>query len=121
MPHTPAILGLPSSGLTIKKSPGSAKRAAIAGAAPRGDSHPGQQTYRLNGYRIPQREIAARSVPDSDQKRKTAELSYRTLKVKTVGPKVRAYSPGSRGAADESLNDEFPNFEIFTGTPGLGV
>lgn len=53
--------------------------------------------------------------------RETTALYYRTLKVKTVGPKVRAYSPGSSGISDESLKDESPNFEIFTGRPGLGV
>jgi len=38
-------------------------------------------------------------------------LSYRTLKVKTVGPKVRAYSPGSRGASDESLNRDLHPYD----------
>ena len=44
-----------------------------------------------------------------------------TPNVKTVGPKVSAYSPGLSGVSGVSLKEESPNLAILTDKPVFGV
>src|SRR5260370_27533070 len=47
--------------------------------------------------------------------------NHLTPKVKTVGPRGSAYSPGLRGASGVSLYEDTPNFAILTDKPVFGV